>query len=317
MGFVKNFKAEARDTAKMVHTSAFKINVDSSGMFRAVCPVDLLLHAQNAVGHIRTKLNCDIGLQPKKKHANLDEHDIFYIASNNLKAIEGSLTEAVRLKVTQEESCEVVLALKFRTSFDVMRNKTDGRLMPSSDSIEALPENAGRLHHDWRPEWEHIEDKDGFEWDRAAKSGFRLSIGAGLYLKAAVTSGDQKKVTYARIVNRDKGATSIIKSSDYLSDKAKYDALGPYGKLLVDYDLEPFDSKNTFHRHKTPDIEIPYTEDAARFFYELLLSMANLGLQLEKYIGSTAAINDSIAKFLAGNGLLGLPASVPQKETSE
>lgn len=145
----------------------------------------------------------------------------------------------------------------------------------TDDSGNVFP-NAGFPNAEWQ---EHEEKKDKFGGHHAAspsRGGYSLTMGAKAMNRVCTKYGDKEKITY----------TYYYGGGSHLSHD------------------NPANLLNSWASFELPDNarEIPYSEEAALFFHNLMLGMAKLSKMVQDHTFESLALEQSIKsnQFLIG-----------------
>lgn len=104
---------------------------------------------------------------------------------------------------------------------------------------------------------------------------FSFAVGAQVYRKTTYSRGAHVRHEYGR-ANQDDAAH-----------------IGQYGQELATYSCWP-------DRHDSKAVEVPYTEERAKFFLELVKAIVKLGMMTKPYLKDPQAVEAAIEQYAAG-----------------
>lgn len=144
----------------------------------------------------------------------------------------------------------------------------DGSIFPNGSFNQAGYDSGGR--------WNDSKKYGGHSAQQPSRGGYSLTIGAKVVDKKTIVRGEATKIEYARI------------------DNIKHDEQDPLFLLnsWMSFTLPEFGVK-----------EMPYTPEAALFFHQMMLGMADLSRRVQTFFHDEARLLEAISK-----GQLLLPA---------
>lgn len=299
MTFLTIYRARVMDTRKerLRFSYPFRIHTTASGLYRTLVPAGFLPDVQKAIPVAEMNTGTSISIIPRKRSSEGAADGDFFVLAPTLVALRKALDTSLAMQAMRQTSMSIVIAFALHSNYSVYEHSADNRIFPSMACLVDLPENAGVDYpdflHGWRRKFNRSEPKS---------SGLCLALKVAVYSKTTITCGGDTEVAYARVENSKACPTPGREVSENL---------GPYAKLLNEYDTHPIEDLN----YRAGN-EIPYTEEAAKFFYEIMQNMTRLAITLQDYLDHQGVAEEYIGINLEsppaqGSPVLGL---IPGKD---
>lgn len=195
----------------------------------------------------------------------------WHVRGDTMQAVSGLVHEGAEQWLVQGETREMVILYKFDAECHYAIDKKGGVYCNGNDAMDN-----GKCEEDdyvW----------GGSDRDFASHTTQTYSIGLGAEVKLKITSkrGNSERVAYEH--------------PDFPGSHHDADS---YGKRLNGFITVHFTESDR------DDIkEIPYTEEAARFFYDFMIGMCKLHHGLSKFFAKDTDIHKFISDY-SGNGFL-------------
>jgi hypothetical protein len=246
------------------------INVDTKGMFYAKIPDELLDFAEKYANSPESKTRTSrIGNDQKIFASNLDDLEYFLSSVNRLKA---------------KDELKVEVVILYRINNHVAYYKyPDGKIEPTG--------GGEKNHNKPTGEWHGIEGRE-------QGNNYSVQLYAKVVVKISQANSD--KVKWDRPENRNHGPDSSRNRPESVEMGEYAEKLNSFNNLGWPKDF-CHDESQVNPKHC---VEIPYTEERAKFFHDMLIGMCKLAdkfsvLQDEKVLLKLA---DSGASFLLTDG---------------
>jgi len=183
---------------------------------------------------------------------------------NNLEKLKYAIEEAVKILCQPKTERSVVIIYNVSSEWTAWVNQETGKFWPSGASEGADPRPLANWTGQGRST--HLAER--------VKS-FSFGVGASVCVKTTITRGKDKKSTYSWV--------------DFEEGE-----LGPWGKKLNQFCYMDPDRKE----------DIPYTEEAAKFFYSLIMATIDLGLRTMPLFNTKKSLKKAIQDYSSGQRLI-------------
>jgi hypothetical protein len=189
------------------------------------------------------------------------------VQANTLEALERTLREAVAAYDAPEETTELVIAYNIQSRVSFWLGE-DGEIYPNG--YHARIKSAGG-------KWANGDQFGNHHATNPAEEGYSLTVGAEALEKTTKTYRTGKtEVSYKKYYGEN---------GDHLGGTTPAEKLNGWCGLSL-----PKNAK-----------EIPYSDEAALFFHDLMMGMAKISKMIQE---RTANQNDLMALIMSGNHLL-------------
>ncbi|MDE5179165.1 hypothetical protein [Vibrio fluvialis] len=277
-----NIKHESKSGEVIEFTS--DITVDSQGVFAATFPEIYELDIS------ANKLNGCRVTQPRK-HMRVE--------SSSMDDAIASINEGIKSLLSTEVKYEPVIWYKYENNCFYAIETKSGQIFPNASIAEAKTEEKydinGSIVHSNAV---HRQSEFKGAW---GKQPFAVIIQAQVMLKVTYYSRAGERVEYQRMSDLIDGTRTQDNpwGSDAWTHLSIDDEFGP---LLNGFNHTKLTNKN---------VEIPYTAEAAKFFYEAMLSMCALAHRFEQFFSDERNVMNAIANNAQ---LLAPPVSISAKQ---
>lgn len=232
----------------------------ADGRFEIAIPADL---EDTAFTFLRGPRGFEFGHskldRPKGKPAR--------ISSDTMKNAEQTVRAIVTDHMSSEVVKERVLIYRYETGVHYAKG-ADGRISPNGYP----PDNTGQAG------WEHVWKGPKTVFSNERKPLYSLKFMAMAMVKTTATRKDSVKITYQR---------------DELGGHGTYDN---YGQRLNAFIGLEHPTGEDWRGCRVEDYkQIPYTEEAARFLYETMLSFCRIDDRLKDFFGDDSKVQAAIA----------------------
>ncbi len=236
------------------------VTVNSSGVFAVTFPDEYLLD-------VSANLLSGCAVTKPRKHHRVESHSM----DDAIQSIREGLKSLLDTKVTHE----LVILYRYATECHYAKDSETGQVYP----------NAGIAVEETGKPYEGADSPIGWAENGASKATsssifdkrdpYSISLQATVKRKTTYTSRNNTRVEYF-------SPTLPLDMHDNNFDTLE---LGKYGEHLAGF---------TRVTLKEGDPELPYTEDAARFFLDAMLSLCALSDRLSTFFADPASINNAI-----------------------
>ena len=186
------------------------------------------------------------------------------ICGYDLEAIKNDIKRGMKSFLRSSVVTEYVIKYAIDSRWAAWVNPETGEFW----GCGGIPGCATRPPADW--------DGQGSVNSRSPACSFSFAVGAQVYKKITNTRGEHSKSVYYRVHG--------VEDAEHI---------GEYGKELATYTL--------WHdKEERNVVEIPYTEERAKFFLELVKAIVKLGLLTKPYLRDVASVEKAIEQHAAG-----------------
>lgn len=243
------------DDKNITHSATYACYVSSDGTFSAVLPPEIEPAIKRLSDETRAQHKTTVSMN-KKGDLLLNCGELLALKAV-LYAYSKSMTEAA---VTNE------FRIFYTVKLDAPYYKSqDGVIHPNGEGVPNYNDDNGKWHGEHR-----------FSGGWGSNVGSIVGVGARVCIERCVTpAGGEPSWSYPRIEREDR------------------DQLGTWALLLNKWTGQPGPSDQ---RGKRTELKsIPYTEEAARMFHEVLLRLSTIADQLETHLSDHEALPAMIA----------------------
>jgi len=191
------------------------------------------------------------------------------VLSENLDDLTDKLESVIKLTASPDKREELVILYNIETDISFVESK-EGDIYPNGTYVKNFNNSAS---------WNDQDKYGGHDAAHPSKGGYKLTIGAMAKRKTIYTYGK----------------TEVIEYSSYYGEGGSH-----HGHSL------PAEKLNSWCSFTLPKgaMEIPYSDEAALFFYNLLYGMANISKMIQD---STFDQNNLLRLIASGNNMLPSP----------
>lgn len=177
-------------------------------------------------------------------HWHMKKYNLIQVISETFEGIDEKIYEMLKVHLTPIVTHEAVIIYNIQSNVSFAMSKS-GEVLPSPSYREGA-------------EWENSDMYGNHTSSNRAKGGYSLTVGAKAKMKTTRTYGTNMVVSYKDYYKEEEGGR-------HLNHSNPAERLNSWGSFT----LKSFE-------------EIPYTDESAIYFYNLMLGMANISKMIQE-----------------------------------